>query len=342
MMIPPAGAPVSALFVVEEVPNAGRGVYALCDITEGTPILTTDALSAHVIYREYRREVCGFCFSYDRGKNLKLRDVTHGFSFCSEECVDSWKGSGDMSMAAWAAVERLVKARPKEDDDLVDINAAKPTEPEIEAAWKEVENQASLIRAARKGVSTKPHRKAVQQAISRPVPADTLPLLLTAILIRYNTPEVWETILSLAPDPRPYKSADELRSHVNSYLHLLTLLPEPLLELTTPDTLLALLGRDSWNSFGIRSLDDGGSENFGYGVWPPASYFNHNCAPNTRRQRVGRTWQFVADRAIRAGEQLCISYISAEQVAMGCKSRMDSLRKTWGFDCACDLCASSC
>lgn len=340
-MILPTGAPASALFAIEESPDAGRGVYARCDIPEGTPILATDGLSAHLIYREYRREVCGFCFSYDRGKNLKLRDVTHGFSFCSSECEDRWKSNGEVSMAAWAAVERLTKARPKEDAELVDPNAPRPTDLETETAWRAVENQASLIRAARKGSTTKPHRKAVQQAISRPVPADTLPMQLTALLIRYNSPELWESILSLVPNPSPYRAADDLQSHVNSYLHLLTILPEPLLELATPGTFLALLARDAWNSFGIRSLDDGGSENFGYGLWPAASYFNHSCTPNLRKRRVERSWEFVASRPIPAGEQICISYISADDIAEGCRARMERLRKTWGFDCACELCAHS-
>ncbi|KAH8646737.1 hypothetical protein BX600DRAFT_476855 [Xylariales sp. PMI_506] len=338
MHLPP-GAPVSPHFTIEESPTAGRGVYAATSISKGTQILSAVDLGTHVILREYRREVCGYCFAYDRGKSLKLRDATHGFSFCSEACEASWKTAQEQSLEAWAAVEHLVKSRPKRDVDMVDINASKPTSAEIAAAWQAIEHQAALIIEARKGGSSKQHRKAVQQAISRPVSADTPPLQLCVALVRYTTPETWQTVLSLASDPCPYKSAYELQDHINSYLRLLATLPVPLLAFTSPEGSFAELARGSWNCFGIRSLDDGGSEFFGYGLWPSASYFNHSCQPNVGKQRIGRSWVFTASRDIASGEELCITYLGGDEKALDRPSRMEKLKQTWGFDCGCERCS---
>lgn len=114
---PPPGAPSSALFEVRETPLAGRGVFATQDIAAGTPLLTVEAPSADVILREYRRELCGWCFAYDRGREWKLRDNSVGFAFCGAECHERWRRhQGDEGVAAWSAVERLCKGRPREQE----------------------------------------------------------------------------------------------------------------------------------------------------------------------------------------------------------------------------------
>ncbi|KAF2755219.1 SET domain-containing protein [Pseudovirgaria hyperparasitica] len=338
-MDPPPGAPTSPYFAVAKSESAGRGVFATCDIPAGTHVFTANDLTAHVIQREYRREVCALCFAYDRGKNLKQRDALRGFAFCTPACEQAWKSQDGVTLRAWAAVERLVRARSREDAELVDADAARPGGAEIKAAWHGVRNQALLVREARTGMSTKMHRKAVQQAISNPVSADTLPLQLSAVLHRYRSSAVWSAVLALASNARPYNSTEELRSHVNSYLHLLAVLPEELLEVTTAETVLTVLTRDSHNSFGIRSLEDDGAEFFGYGVWPSASYFNHSCAPNVLKQRVGSTWVFTTERDVEAGSELCITYLSGEERALSRNGRMTRLKKAWGFECACERCA---
>jgi SET and MYND domain-containing protein len=118
-------------------------------------------------------------------------------------------------------------------------------------------------------------------------------------------------------------------------------LPAPLLPFISASLLHDIKTRETHNSFGIRSLDDQGSEFFGYGVWPSASYFNHSCAQNLRRTRRGRIWVFSAGRDIAAGEQLYISYVTSEDSGghtLGWRERSANLKKTWGFDCACERC----
>lgn len=336
----PAGAPISPLFCIKQTPHSGRAVFATQSIPEGTPLSLSDDLAIHVLFREYRREVCGRCFAYDRGVEWRVRDAKRGFVFCSEECKLEWREeAGEVGCEAWATVEKLIKNRSKEDIDLVDVDAPQPRKAEWKAAWADAEKQAALVRMARlEGSITKQHRKAVQQAIARPVSCDILPLLLAAVLLRYQRPEAWEAVLGLAADSFPYKSTEELTSHTNSYLHLLAVLPVELLEFVTPMTLVTVLSRDSHNSFGIRSLDDGGSEYFGYGVWPAASYYNHSCDPNVAKQRIGRVWKFTTARDIREGEELCITYLNNEERELSVGKRILRLKKFWGFDCACTKC----
>ncbi|KAJ1959543.1 hypothetical protein GGI12_004285, partial [Dipsacomyces acuminosporus] len=49
-------------------------------------------------------------------------------------------------------------------------------------------------------------------------------------------------------------------------------------------------------------------ECLGFSIFPTAVYFNHSCAPNTIKLRVGREMQFVSNRAIECSEELFISY----------------------------------
>jgi hypothetical protein len=161
---------------------------------------------------------------------------------------------------------------------------------------------------------------------------------ISGILWRYRQPQDWEKVVALADDNTPYHNSDDLEAFTRTYLHLLAILPLPLLEFTTAETLFLLSSRDSHNSFGIRSLEDDGSEFFGYGCWPAASYFNHSCGPNIVKQRNGRIWEFRADRDIGSGEELCITYLSGEERKLSREKRMLTLKRNWGFDCGCERC----
>ena len=347
------------LLVVEDAPGAGRGAFATRDIRAGETVLIADDLTVHALFREYRGEVCWNCFAYNRGERLAIRDAVHGFAFCSEACRLTYtQQCDDVGLRARAAVEKLVKmkgARREKSDELVDriCQEPRPTGAEIETAWKRAEADAAVIRNARvagqSGAIAKAERQVLQRALSAPASPDILTFQLSAVLMRYNESRggastvQWPHILELEPDTLPYVSAGDLGDYVTSYLHLLAVLPEELLTLVTAEMLHTVKTREVHNSFGIRSLGDEGSEFFGYGVWPSASYFNHCCAPNLRRKRVGRAWLFSAKHDIGAGSQLYISYLSGEDVeveALSWRERSRDLKRTWGFGCACDTCRS--
>lgn len=84
------------LYDILSTPYGGRGAFARQAIPKGTPILSCAAPYAHVVYWEFRREVCAWCFAYSfesaKSKwSLKLAENecaggNGGVWFCSTEC----------------------------------------------------------------------------------------------------------------------------------------------------------------------------------------------------------------------------------------------------------------
>jgi hypothetical protein len=343
----PAGAPTSSVFEIRHTPTAGRAVFASKEILKDTVIWRSEDLTLSVLLREYRREVCGQCFAYEYGRDLDIRDKTVGFAFCSKTCQDKWKEENrEVGVEAWTAVENLVKGRTKEDSEMVDAGLPRPKDEEVKHAWDSVEAQATLIRIAREGRTTdnepvqvtKQHRKALSKALQAPISPDIMSFCVSGLLWHHRHPTDWDKFLALADDSTPYHNFDDLSAFTRTYLHLLAILPLPILPLVTSQTLFLFSSRDSHNSFGIRSLEDDGSEFFGYGCWPAASYFNHSCGPNVEKRRDGRAWEFRAGRDIVQGDELCITYLSGEERKMSREKRMGTLKKNWGFDCGCTRC----
>ncbi|KAF3904638.1 hypothetical protein ABW21_db0205965 [Orbilia brochopaga] len=72
------------------------------------------------------------------------------------------------------------------------------------------------------------------------------------------------------------------------------------------------------------------------GLWIIPSYFNHSCLPNARRCILGDMMVIRAIYDIPAGTELLISYTD---VKLDYRSRQTMFQNSWGFDCACQLCA---
>ena len=84
------------LLQVRDDPQSGRGAYARKRIPKDTLLLEVDHPYASVIYKPFKKEVCAWCFAYDRGKKWKVNvQVPAGSAkdqpislayFCGEEC----------------------------------------------------------------------------------------------------------------------------------------------------------------------------------------------------------------------------------------------------------------
>ena len=372
--------PSGQLFTIEDAPGAGRGVFATRDLSAGETVHIADDLSVHVLFREYRGEICYNCFAYDLGGKQPIKDAIHGIAFCSKQCQLKFTLQCDeLCMAARAVVEKLIRMKATSNQHSDTLLGVRPTPKEIGIAWNTAETQAPLIRSARLSVipgpdtlpATKPQLRALQRALSTPVCPDVLTFLLTVVLANYNTHKtspfpspisspaqqplqdsppllslLSPSLSGLESEPTPYLSPHELSEYTTSYLHLVSILPLPLLPFISPSLLHTTKSRETHNSFGIRSLEDEGSEFFGYGVWPSASYFNHSCEPNLVRGREGRGWVFRTGNRVEKGEQLYISYVnggsgeltSGSGGVIGREERRGLLRRTWGFECACGKC----
>ncbi|ROW10141.1 hypothetical protein VMCG_01837 [Cytospora schulzeri] len=258
-------------FVVKETPGAGRGAFATQNITAGGTILIADDLNAHILLREYRGEVCWECFAYDRGRKLPVRDALRGLTFCTTECEGQWKQrQNEVCLDAWEAVENLLKGGGNSKEPT--FKALKPTAAEVDKRWRAAEQSATAILKFRLTPRSKRTQgkatadsgaQAFKEALSKPRSADALNFQLRALLARYYHPDRWPDMLVLAEEPCPYWDQSELERDLRAYLHLVCVLPEPLLPLASPETLRTVKTREVHNSFGIRSLEDEGSEFFG-------------------------------------------------------------------------------
>jgi len=347
------GAPSPPLYTIRQTPNAGRGLFAAQDIPSGTPLIVTGPPVLSVILREYRREVCAQCFGYDRGREWKMRDAKVNFSYCSDACKRQWREeTGEGGIAAWQAAEQLIQSSQKRrtgggngddnhdhDEQMPDAVAVRPTPAEITTAWADGQERARLLIMLRtKQPESKAARRALTAALAPPAAPDTLALLVAAILCYTDNPQAWQEVLGLAPDPQPYTSEHNLDEHIRSLTHLVAVLPLEVLSHGVTDLPRVMLRHEMHNSFGIRSLEDDGDEFFGYGVWPSASYTNHACQPNIAKRRIGRSWEFCTARDVKAGEELCISYLGGEEKALDALQRRRRLQDTWGFQCGCARC----
>lgn len=340
--------PTSPLFTVRETATSGRGVFANQLIPTGTHLLTCPDLAYGIVFREYRREVCNWCFAYEQGDILPVRENRAALVWCTDECKDKWlEEHGEIGVEAYAVVEDLARRQAKSiakdegtpDTDMTAQVIAGPTHDDVDEAWKKAELAAEQILEARRSPRlSKPQRKALAKALETKLESMVINHAISGILASRNHPDIWVTVEELYASPQPYNTFDQLQAHLSSYLHLLALLPLELLPNCTKEVMMTSLNRDSHNSFGIRSLDDDASEMFGYGTWPSASYWNHSCSPNIRKVRVGREWTFTTDRDVQEGEELCITYIGGEEKELGVAARREELEKAWKFTCGCKRC----
>jgi tetratricopeptide (TPR) repeat protein len=76
------------------------------------------------------------------------------------------------------------------------------------------------------------------------------------------------------------------------------------------------------------------ANNASTGLWILASYINHSCIPNTKREYLGDLMVLRATRPIGAGEEIMHSYDESSDY----DARIAALMNTWGFTCTCALC----
>ncbi|KAI1471742.1 SET domain-containing protein [Daldinia caldariorum] len=94
------------------------------------------------------------------------------------------------------------------------------------------------------------------------------------------------------------------------------------------------------NNFEIlasRALPGGAKTLARSGVFVKASRFNHSCDPNCWYSTTSLEGHFICapSRAIKAGEELTVSYIPNHATT---ETRQEEIRGTWKFECGCTKC----
>lgn len=325
----------SELIRISAILGAGRGVVTSRSISKDTIVLRSERPAAHVIFREYRKEVCAQCFFYDRGRTLSVRHNATGKVFCTPCCEGEWLNEqGELGLASWESLHNFVQSKSKAiNNRSVPLLEDKPDSHSVEAAWAKASDVWERSQVLGMNAKTS-HRRRTQS-----VDPDILSYLLSGVLFCYRHPDKWhKDILDLAMDQRPYRDRLDLEAHCNGFLQLAALLPHPLLPNFTSQLCQNLTGTTSHNSFGIRSGSEDGEEYMGYALYPEASYFNHSCSPNIAKKRVGAVWEFRALRDIEEGEQCCITYLGGDEEDLTMAARRARLRVHWGFQCMCERC----
>ncbi|XP_077250130.1 ASH1-related protein 2 [Tasmannia lanceolata] len=164
-----------------------------------------------------------------------------------------------------------------------------------------------------------------------------LNFLIAAYNLAIVYPSDFLTLLSLQGDSSPNAQTLTLHSILSS------ISPHPPPEFS-PELTAALLAKDKRNAFGLMEPLGLSGERLvrAYGIYPMASFFNHDCLPNGCRfdyvDNVGDRNTDIVVRAIHdvaEGREVCLSYFP---VNWSYGDRQKRLMDDYGFVCECDRC----
>ncbi|KAM0239589.1 hypothetical protein ACHAP5_008237 [Fusarium lateritium] len=89
------------------------------------------------------------------------------------------------------------------------------------------------------------------------------------------------------------------------------------------------------NAFGPgQQTEDEDISNASTGLWIRASYINHSCISNSKKDFIGDLVIFRATRRIAAGEEITHSYDESSDY----EARKAAIQRSWDFECRCQLC----
>ena len=193
--------PASSNITIKSTIDSGRAVFAEADLIEGSHLLnTTKSLSplAHVVLRPYRKEVCAWCFAYDRGRDWKIKDSSIAAAFCSSECQESWLSENDeICIKAHRDIETFIKGLAKRKNQ--DAEELQPQTlcvrqfesgdtSDLDQVWRSIEGLGNGLissRAAEK--PNKTQRAAIRDASELTPDEDILTYVLSGILAAYKS-----------------------------------------------------------------------------------------------------------------------------------------------------------
>ncbi|KAJ7054159.1 hypothetical protein C8F01DRAFT_1164138 [Mycena amicta] len=340
----------SRFFTRQTTSWGGRGVFASQAIPKDTHIHTSVPYTS-IIYREFRKEVCAQCFAYafDLRKNtwnVRLDLGPGGLWFCGESCRDEWivgESTGELVAQVNVAVDRLAKSlekgraknRESASTPEILIPEASLSHETLDAAWTNAMLGDMAVTAALDDMELE-YARFILSALIRRHAEDTA---------ASNTQQgnSWSDLLELQNNELAYIQSRPHRDALASHLRIFAFIRRaastvPVLAPYVATSVRAILSRDPGNVFGIYEMNrTGDSEMFGWCMYVSASFFNHDCDPNVKKQRTGRAMSFYTTRDILPGEELCITYVDLEETV---QARREQLSLNWYFACVCQRCKS--
>ncbi|KAG9313777.1 hypothetical protein JVU11DRAFT_6137 [Chiua virens] len=303
----------SSFFRIRTTSYGGRSLFAICDIEPGTLIHSSKSPFAHVIYKDYRKEVCAQCFTYSasdqapptvglsRTWNIKWsREGATTAWFCSDVCKDIWECDEMLKEQLGNNSNRWrIKSRSRPCFPVLIMSPrngmtggiGKGT---IDAAWE----RAEALVASRADLAlfySTLHIEGMELEIARSLAAaivrrycdersqassSDLKAVDTLDSTRNNEPrsdESWAQLLRLQTSEACNIQTRPymLTAYLRIYVFLSNALPKHLRRYIS--TVREVLSRDTGNAFGIWD-GDRRDEMMGWGIWVSASYFNHSAS----------------------------------------------------------------
>lgn len=363
-----AGMPVQ----IRRSETKGRYLVAARDVEEGE-LLLVDQVYACAVLPSHKKRVCNGCFEVGKKRlEISCRDCGQVY-YCSDTCRNQhWEGNGES--AKWCVPHsRLCGtlkhfASSKCDNEMenvlrmvLEVIARREIEGEEDAVqgtgldratpWTGVDLvekfQSCRLRTPEESALTDTmdgSRTEANDCESSNAPS------ISAAPIDEFTPEVYEFVRALPV--LKYSDFCSLQSHAKGFSKLdmqdwnkplKFLLRSMRLSEWSSDCLpdvssaLELGSRIDSNCFGMYSNRGKREDCFGREVYLRISYVNHSCDPNARVTGGKGTAGVVAERLIRKGEEINISYFDAN---VPVSTRQKYLRKHYRFSCACSRCAA--
>lgn len=353
---------ISQYFQISETKYGGNGCFSYNSIPKGEIILISKIPVGLTISRDFKKEVCNYCFKYDDGKNLKhklgLPKYNQYLYFCSEECIEKFNEIDPQKLLtkSWLDLDNLYNQGLKKTE--VEYSSEPVNESDIENKWQEVEAWDSEI------LKIKPTKWS--KFVPRINESEYLEIkYIISVLFQMFQSEDTETSTEFLKDlsiretlnlevklfdhlqnsetPKYLKFPELLESYINIFKFIRLTSPKEFQKFINVSTIRSLIGKNLTNAFGIWSITgdkevDNINENrefFGFGVFPSASFFNHSCDPNIKKIRKGNELHFVTKREILPHEELCIDY--GNYLDESVEIRRKQL-KEWFFDCGCKRC----
>ncbi|OIT29874.1 PREDICTED: histone-lysine N-methyltransferase ASHR2 [Nicotiana attenuata] len=166
--------------------------------------------------------------------------------------------------------------------------------------------------------------------------------LISAYNLALISPSSFRVLLSLQGEPSFISENEALLLH-----SLVATLNPPTSEFGfSKELTAALLAKDKVNAFGLMEPFDSNKERGvrAYGIYPMASFFNHDCLPNACRfeyvdsevsDRSGVDMIVRVIHDVPEGREICLSYFP---VNFKYSDRQKRLKEDYGFVCNCDRC----
>ena len=292
---------ISPYFTLLQTPNGGRSLFAAVPIPANTLVHISNCPAAHVVYREFRKVVCAWCYEC-RDQGRREWGMTGGGNgrerFCGEACLGLWMAEGmrcsglrdRVNMAIDVAARRMnkSKARPKQTQSLPGPDSIAKfdygleiTQATLDAAWTAAASDSTKIIQLDE----------IELDMARFVSSALIQLCHGTTITSLATSDNNCSILSLQQNELPHTLQRPyiLPTHIRVFQFLraaLSCILEMEAYISMADNgdnwIRKILSRDAGNSFGIweqvysETRNGGDPEMFGWGIWVDGSFFNHS------------------------------------------------------------------